>query len=240
MIGIVESDRGPLRVWEDPFPGVEYILGVDVAEGRTTTDGRLSNSQTDWSAVAVIREDNGALVAGYRERLPSNDFSVEVALMGEWFNFGLVAVETNGVGISVVNFLNESGYPNLYTPPDRISHTHSLRDFASYKRIGWVTTRTTRPILIDAIRVALQADYDIPWETLLREMAGMERDPKTGTPRAPHGTHDDTVFAYGIAQAIRNERINLRPARLRASDVPESAIWKAINQTIRPSVEEEM
>lgn len=204
VVSLTPNKYGPFYVWDFPKNGKDYIVGADVAEGKAVTDDpQAGSSGRDWSAACVLERKSGDLVAGFLDQLPSNAYAEELYNIGTWYNEALVAVEVNSVGVSTVHTLNAASYPNMYMPPDRKIGAH---DYLGLK-LGWVTSRTTRPLLIDAIREALMAGFQIPWITLLEQLESMETDPRTGNPGAPYGMHDDIVMAYGIALCARQESL---------------------------------
>lgn len=203
-VRLVQNDYGRFRMWNEPREHRKYVIGADVAEGVSRVDDSHGGiSDRDFSDACVLEMQSGDLVAAWHGRLPSNEYAVVLDQIGTFYNFAMIAVEVNNQGVSTVHSLETSGYPNLYLPM-AARHPH-MHDYIGLKNLGWVTSRSTRPILIDAIREALSGHARIPWMMLLRQMESMEIDPKTGQPQAPYGMHDDAVMAYGIAECVRTE-----------------------------------
>jgi hypothetical protein len=68
--------------------------------------------------------------------------------------------------------------------------------------LGWHTNSTTKPLLIDRIKRALDEGAHIPDEELLYEL----RDQRwNGKGEMESRGHDDMVIAYGIALAVRDQ-----------------------------------
>jgi hypothetical protein len=184
----------------------KYVIGADVAEGISRVDdSHAGMTDRDFSDACVLEMKTGDLVAAWHGRIPSNEYAVVLDQIGTYYNFAMIAVEVNNQGVSTVHSLDASGYPNMYLP--QVAKHPRMHDYIGLKNLGWVTSRSTRPVLIDAIREALSGPARIPWMMLLRQMESMEVDPKTGFPKAPYGMHDDAVMAFGIAECARVETL---------------------------------
>ena len=94
-----------LRVWKDPDPTYEYIIGVDTALGR----------ERDYSAFQIINLYNGEQVAEfYSNKTPINEFSEIISREAKFYNTAYVLVERNSIGNSVIDWLfNVLEYDNL-------------------------------------------------------------------------------------------------------------------------------
>jgi hypothetical protein len=85
-----------MRVWEDPKPYYEYVIGVDVSLGR----GR------DYSAFHIINRYNGEQVAEfYSNRTPINEFAEIIAREGSLYNIAHIIVERNTIGNNLIDAL---------------------------------------------------------------------------------------------------------------------------------------
>ena len=225
---LVQNRYGMLHVWKDVERNAAYCIGADVAEGKAVTDDPHAGAEgRDFSAACVLEMRTGALVAGYHGQLPSNEYSVDLDYLGRYYNDALLAPEANTYGASVIQNLRNSDYPNLYLPPEASSHQYVGL------RLGWVTSRSTRPRIIDAIREALAAKLVIPWKELLDELETMEMDPKTGRAQAPYGAHDDIAMSYGIALCVREEYLYMGDSRLdlpRHLNPDDAKIWRSFHR----------
>jgi hypothetical protein len=74
----------------------------------------------------------------------------------------------------------------------------------STSKMGWLTNRKTKPLMIDELAKALRdndiIDYDV---TFIRECMTYVRDDR-GLTNAQEGQHDDTVMAKAIALQLSN------------------------------------
>lgn len=237
-VGWLKQKHGPFYLWEKPKKDSEYVIGADVAEGKAVTDDPQAGSAgRDWSAACVLEKRTGDLVAGFLDQLPSNEYAEELFSLGTWYNDAMLAVEVNSVGVSTVHALNAAEYPNMYTPESMKSpHWH---DYSGLKGLGWVTSRTTKPVLIDAIREALVGGLKIPWDKLLGQLESMELDPKSGNPSAPYGMHDDIVMAYGIGLCVRKELLEVGKEKVDEYDSRLSADTRRIYRALAKMIERE-
>jgi len=96
-------DEG-LQVYAEPVPGQRYILGVDSATGAAF----------DRSSVQVLNVESMEQVAEYSALAKPKEFAAKVVEMGTAYNFGLLVVENNAVGLSVIEHLKMAAYPNLF------------------------------------------------------------------------------------------------------------------------------
>jgi hypothetical protein len=95
-----------MRIWKDPDPSYDYVIGVDTALGR----------ELDYSAFQIVNVYNGEIVAEfYSNKTPINDFSKIIASEGNNYNTALVLVERNTIGNNVIDWLyNQHEYENVW------------------------------------------------------------------------------------------------------------------------------
>lgn len=203
---------GHLSVWDAPVDGREYIVGVDVAEGKIRDSGKLgrviesAEHSRDYSCAMVIDRIGAHLVACWHGDTDTNQFSDVVYNLGVYYNTALVAVEVTGPGHAVMLNLVESSYPNCFIPRQVHRLKQNVGENAEY---GWKTNIITRPLMMDAVMEMIQvATFEIPDRDLLREMMTMSRDNR-GEPRAMGKNKDDRVFAYAIALCARKQEVTL-------------------------------
>ena len=114
-------------------------------------------------------------------------------------NWPLLAVEKN-VGSATLYVLMTYNYPNLFRMPKNIFDPKKAKEES--ETIGWVTSSTTRMLIIDGFALALKQHaikiYDI--ETV-KECMTFIIGPK-GKPEAAKGANDDLVIAAAIALKV--------------------------------------
>jgi len=125
-------DSGGVKKYKEYDRSKQYVVGCDTAEG---VGG-------DYSVAQVFEQGSCEQVAILRGQLKPSDFAHKINDLCKAYNTSgrimpELAVERNNHGHAVILELNEHiGYPNMYRAKD--------------ERLGWLTDRVTRPIMINA------------------------------------------------------------------------------------------
>ena len=176
-----------LTVWREPELEHIYCLGVDTSEGLV---------HGDYSCVQVLDVRTGDQVAAWHGHIPPDELAHEVFMMGLWYNAGLCCVESNNHGLTTITQLRHLGYPNIFRKRSLNQATSKIS-----QEFGWKTTRTTKPLLIDDLGMALRNNelkiHDRFTLAELRTYVRNERGTMSGSP------HDDRVMALAIAYQMR-------------------------------------
>jgi hypothetical protein len=185
----IYEDRG-LRVWQDPVPGREYVVGADVSEGLTGGD---------FSVATVLDAASGEQVAKLRGLWPISHFSHRVADLAERYNRALLAPERNNHGHACLAvLLNEVKYENVYRHEE-----YNARMGEVQRKWGWPTTTTSKPVMLSDLDSGLTNGTVIVRDVqTLSELRTMHWNGKGGV-EAVSGCHDDDVMALAIANQIR-------------------------------------
>lgn len=179
-----EVEHG-LRIYKEPRPGRIYMAGADVAEGV---------AGGDYSVCTIFDRETGEEVAFYRGYLPPDVFGARLNVWGRMYNNALMAVEINNHGLTTITTLKNLLYPQLYFRPAKFDSMGSPWS----DRIGWKTTKVTRPLLIDDLAEAMRgSDIMIHSKETLAEMITFVYDDH-GNMVPQGGFHDDCIFATGI------------------------------------------
>lgn len=190
--------------FEVPKSGSIYVAGADTSEGVG-----------DYSVLKIINvtEQRDAFV--YRARCGVDVFYKVCDKWCRKFNNALLAVERNNHGHAVLLGLeNDCRYPRLY----RTTTTKRLKvDEIPIYKTGWETNATSRPIMLDELKWAIEGDSDQDEEhfepeftvldiQLLKELLTFTE--KDGKFEAEAGEHDDDIIATSIAYQVykRNKR----------------------------------
>jgi hypothetical protein len=187
----VKRREGKLLVFLPPQANREYIVSLDPAGG---------GSEGDYAAVQVIDRESGVQCAELQQRLRPRELTrVAVALAREYSTPGLPAllvVERNNHGHAVLAYLeNGEAYDRIY---------------AQKGVPGWLTTSASRTPMISEMRALLEEmPHLFRSSRLLEECRTFVTHPN-GKVGAAHGTHDDCVMAFAIAQAVRKELAGAR------------------------------
>jgi hypothetical protein len=197
---VEEADHGRLLTFFPPVAGVngappkQYIMGIDPAGG---------GSEGDYSCAQVIEVSGGVQCAELHGHFSPQELAARVAVLAHKYNDALVAVERNNHGHAVLAHLTMGqGYTNIYKMGGQL---------------GWLTNVVTRPRMLEHFSAILSSgSFMLLSPRLLEECRTFVRHPD-GSCSAAAGTHDDTVMAMAIAQAVRAE------VRVVTAKTPEEA-----------------
>jgi hypothetical protein len=132
---IVREDDS-FRIYKPPVLGSFYVVGADCSEGVTGGD---------YSVAVVIDRASGEEVGMWRGHIAPDKFAKVLNKIGRQYNNALMVVEAEAHGNVVLNVLKQMLYPSLYFRPSRFDTIGNPWS----DKLGWKTTRLTRPILID-------------------------------------------------------------------------------------------
>lgn len=181
---------GEIEIYENVKPGYAYTIGCDVGEG-------LPNSH--FSVAMILERESMKQVARLRCRMDPTEFGHQVAALGHEYNTALVGIEKNNHGHSVLNTLsNTVHYPNIYR------HRDYDVTAGTTMKLGYETTKKTKPILIQDLREAIHKGHmEVRSRTLLEECTTYVHlgDAKYGTKNEEDT--DDEIMATAIAIQIR-------------------------------------
>lgn len=197
----IEVENAPLKIWEQPRPDAEYVIGADVAEGIGE----------DFSVATIIKKETMETVARWRGDAEPAEFGEILDTLGRYYNTALIGCEINNHGLTTVQRLRDMNYPNLYRREKGLDERFERHT----SKLGWQTSTRTKPLMINALSEAITLgkikDYDI---TFVRECMEYVVDDR-GRTNAQTGSHDDTVVATAIALQMYDwvdevvERINI-------------------------------
>ena len=178
-------------VWELPDPDKDYALGADVAEGL---------EHGDRSSLDVLDED-GNQVAHWFGHVDTDQFAKIIAAVGKFYKganeYGAyVAPERNNHGHAIMNVLRDI-YPVVRIYEEE--HHDKQDEDEETGKLGWLTTRKSKPIVISNLNEQLRNNTDgIKWIGTVAEMNTYVYDAK-GSMNAIDGGFDDQVMSYAIA-----------------------------------------
>ena len=176
-----------LEVWVPPNAGHGYVMGVDTAEGLV---------HGDYSCAHVLDLNSGELVASWHGHIPPDTLADEVLSLGLWYRDALCCVEANNHGLTTITQLRQLGYPNLFRRRSLNQATAKVS-----QEFGWKTTRTTKPLMIDDLSIALRNNeltiYDRHTIAELRTFVRTDKGTMNGSP------YDDRVIALALANQMR-------------------------------------
>ena len=183
--------NGAWEIWNMPQKGTKYVAGGDTAEGLAHGDAQV---------LFMINHKTEDCDAIYHSQVPPDEFATEVYKGGKFYNWALVAIESNKDGLWVNGALDKLGYMNLYYRKVFDDITQKVT-----KYFGWKTTSSTRPFALAAMRAIFVKKVGGFPKQLLTEMLTFVRNVK-GRPEAMAGSHDDVVMAASIGYAVLQEQ----------------------------------
>lgn len=152
--------EGRLSIWKPLKDFKSYLISADVAEG---VKGGA------YSVAAVFDRSSWEVVAEFRARLDPGQFGDILALMGEFWNWAILAPELNNHGHATIEALRRNHYPHI------LSTTQLWPD--EVKREGFPTNIKTKESIISALRNAIDTQtYVESSKTAIDEMLRAVRD----------------------------------------------------------------
>ena len=206
------ADEKGLTYYRQPEAGKVYVIGADVGEGLTTSD---------WSSATVLERDTGEQCAMLRGRWTPDVFATKLDRLAR--HYGRLADPTTRQPVVIGVERNNHGHAVLLALQKAWDWSAPYRLFrAKDKRLGWLTTNATRPVLVDQLEMALRTG------TLVLHDAGTVDQMTTfaynddGRPEAQEGYHDDDVMAAGIAIQLQRRAYG-RVLEDRSPEQPKAA-----------------
>lgn len=197
-----------LQIWEHPRRGHRYVLGVDVGDGL----GR-DRSVCDVFRVGTIEEPEEQVAQFITDDLSPHALASCLDTIGQMYRWpdgreAMAAIENNFHGLSVQDTLQlHLGYRHFYIW-EVLDQADPKKRFTT--KIGWVTTRKSRPILLDQLYSGVTLldplsgypDLRINSPFTIDEMRDFQTDGALWEAEAGRGAHDDCIIAAGIAHYV--------------------------------------
>ena len=181
-----EDEGGFIRIVEHPKKDTVYVIGADTA-----------GLGSDCFTAKVIDTSSAMCVATLQKRRIDEDlFAFQLYCLGEYYNYALIAVETN-YSRHPVRVLRSLSYPNIYVSKSFTGSAERQENF-----YGFVTSSVTRPIIIsNLVSVMRENIYLETDKETLKEMLSFTRH-EDGKMAGAVGSHDDLVMASAIARYV--------------------------------------
>lgn len=195
----IDRRFGDVKIWEKPLENTRYVIGCDVAEGLGG----------DYSVIEVFNADTGEQAAEYvSNAIAPDDLADYLKDLGTLYNKAFICIEVNNHGRSTIDNLKKRYY-NLYRRQTFDNITNKTTS-----AIGWRTTGTSKPLLVDNLEEAVrEKNIHIRSERVLKEMRNFVQTEEPGHQGFGALTgHDDSVIACGLViQAMKNLPAAKRP-----------------------------
>lgn len=194
-------------IWEKPRRRgrAKYVIGADVSDGLG-----LDRSVAEVLRVGTIEEPTEQVAEFASDAVDPMHFAFILQAIGQYYSDAdgveaYMAIECNNHGLSTQNTLQlHLGYGNFYiweyydaADPGRRMST----------KIGWYTTPSTRPMLLDKLKSGLtttdpiSGNRDLVTHSPLfhDELKDFQTEGALWEAEAARGAHDDTIMAMAIA-----------------------------------------
>lgn len=182
---------GHLEIFEMPEKNIKYVIGGDTSEGLAHGDAQV---------LYVISHKTEKCVAVYNSQVPPDEFITDAYSLGKFYNWALLAIESNKDGLWVNDGLDKLGYINLYYRKAFDDITKNITKF-----FGWKTTSATRPFALASMKAVFLRMIDGFPLQVLTEMMTFIRNEK-GKPEAMQGKRDDNIMAAAIGYSVLQEQ----------------------------------
>jgi len=225
------TEGGPFVIWKPPNEKAKltYVVGADIAQGF---------EHGDMTVAWVLCVNTGEPVACWFGRIDPDIFGEKVLpAIGWYYRHAVIAPEINNHGLTVLKGLQRVGYQRLYR-----RRTFTKRQDQPLESMGWLTTATSKPLLIDELAAWLRTVENVPHQRTIAELRAFTRDSNGRMSGSPH---DDCVIALGIAVQARKYAITERlDADVKPEKIKGTFAWyehildgkKRSRQGLRPAM----
>lgn len=178
-----------LRVFVRPQPGHRYVAGADVAEGL---------EHGDYSDLCVVDVDGGERpreVLSLHGHWDPDQFAARLDVIARLYP-GLYGIERNNHGHAVLLTCKRLGTPGIYRERALLAPRPGERPEPG--KAGWLTTRISKPVLVDDLVVAIR-EQEVWWsDALAYPEFVFYQTHEDGSTGSPAGQWDDRVMSRGI------------------------------------------
>lgn len=190
---------GEIDIYREKEPGEEFQIGVDPSEGAE-----------DFSVIKAVSKWHGDEIASFSKRLQPDLLAYQIDKMGRFLSRGdlypKVVLEVNGIGLATLNELQHLNYPDIY-----IREIHDHHSKIMTKKLGWLTTHTSKPLLIGHFQDLLGKKFPkIRDKQTIEEMKTFVYSPEASKRGmgAEKGFYDDRIMAMMLAYwDIKGEKV---------------------------------
>lgn len=187
------SWSGDVKTWKEPKRGHRYLIVSDVAEGESNDKG-----DPDWSRSHVYDVETWEQVCGYRGRMDTHAYAVDLAVLGEMYEWADIAVERTGPGLATIKALTEEiGYPSVWHQQMGENHAKAgITASATFKK-------TSENELAGYIGDMKEGFPGFVWNDphTIKELIHFVVKP-SGRAEAESGWHDDDVTCCKMAAVL--------------------------------------
>jgi Terminase-like family. len=189
-IGLISNVLKPyigttLSIYHRPEKGAKYGIGVDGGDGV----GK------DSSTITVLNAEGVEMAHFNSNKIAPHKFAEVVYEIGKYYNMALLVIEKASSGNIILDRLRHTyDYKNIY------KHKAFDERGISKKKIGFVMSDKTRPLLIGSYREAWEeGQILVNSRIVLDEMLTFVANDKTGKIEHIQGGHDDSLISFMFA-----------------------------------------
>jgi hypothetical protein len=185
-------------LWKEKDPSCSYLLCADVARGDAV----------DFSTFHIVELETMDVIGEYKGKPTPDLYANMLNQVGREFNNAMLVVENNSIGYTVLDKLQEAGYPNIYYST-KSTHEYVeqyLAEQRSSVTAGFTNSMKTRPLIIAKLEEFIRNKMiKVHSSRLINELRTFVW--QGGKPRAMRGYNDDLVMALAIACWVRDTAI---------------------------------
>jgi hypothetical protein len=247
-IEMFDDPSAALRVWSEPVPGVQYVIGGDVAQGLT---------RGDPSCASVLRMDleggvlHFTLVSQLHGWLNPRNYAEEAVKLALWYNNATLVIERKGPGDEAIRSVKDWGYWGLF----RDVTDQTQVEFHADPGFGIDTNVRSKAVMVSILqqvvkdRTTGERTIDIHCEDTLEELGtfGQQMTEKGNvTFRGESGMHDDRVMSLvmatyaAIAFQIFDFKLDMQQKAEKRNNLTsdEQEVWRGLKEQIREQQQE--
>lgn len=195
--------REGLRIYHPYQEGHTYKIGVDMAEGGSSTEESLRKERKDSAVIVVWDHTDDREVATWSGRVSPRITAEKALWVASLYGNPEIIPEMNSMGISFIEKMTDEGYTNLY----RREEFDRIRG-KKMEKYGWRMTSSTKQLVISHFEELLRKRRPVihTRETIdeLKTFVYTDEAKKNGA-GAQHGYHDDRVIATLLAAYSPNK-----------------------------------
>lgn len=181
---MIQSNLGAWRCWSNKTPLAEYLVSVDLSEGKTADKESRDldySVATIWKLSKPVEE-----VCILRDRVPPEIMAEQCACAARYYNDALIIPEINGPGLAFLVRLRQL-YNNIYR-----EQKYAAGSFVMTEEYGFRTTSTNKTRALGSIGQLIRKDGLIIHSDIIRKE--MSKFAQNGVKYgALSGHHDDTI-----------------------------------------------
>jgi hypothetical protein len=194
--------RGLLRVWQQPQPHHQYVIGLDTCKGLDVSSGNGA-ADPDYAVAQVLNADSGEQVAVMRGRIEPAEFGRQVWALMRLYNMAYCVPDADSFGVAVIEELLRQQVPiELLYRRQRGAHDQNPQ---AMQYLGFVTTAVSKPQVISDLQLAIRQHVIHLHDPITIAECRQFVFRANGSTAAAPGAHDDTVMALALAvHGIKN------------------------------------